>query len=407
MRWPRWIADRLPSRKMDSLELFREIYGARASWSGRVVSTSQALHIATVLCCMRVIAEGVAMLPFKVLRQRGRTTDVASDHPLSRLLAYRPNPVQSPYEFVETLVMHLVLCGNAFVWVPRVGIARAADQLWILDPGWVTVRYEFGAEPTYELRIPGRAPVTLTAADIWHVRGPSWSTYVGLDPVAMAREALGLSMAIEEGQAKLAGSGMRAPGYVAVDGSLTAAQHEQLTAFIAKASGAANADKPLILDRAAKWISTALSNVDAQTLEQRRFQIEEICRYMRVMPLMVGHTTAGTSTYGTVEQLFIAHAVHTLGPWLRRIEMSADAVLLTEADFSAGLYTKFNEKALQRMTAIDQMNFLRAGSEVGILVRNEAREKLDLNPIDGLDVPLTPTTARVGADPEATGDGNA
>ncbi len=392
---------------MDSLDLFREIYGARASWSGRVVSTSQALQSATALCCTRVIAEGVAMLPLKVLLSVGRTTQIARDHALSRLFAYRPNPVQSPYEFVETLVMHLVLCGNAFVWVPRVGIARTPDQLWLLDPGWVTVKYEFGRLPTYELRIPGRAATTVTADDIWHLRGPSWSTYVGLDPVVLAREALGLSMAIEEGQAKLAGSGMRAPGYVSVDGSLSAGQHEQLTAFIAKASGAANADKPLILDRAAKWISTALSNVDAQTLEQRRFQIEEICRYMRVMPLMVGHTAAGTSTYGTVEQLFMAHAVHTLGPWLRRIEMSADAVLLSEEEFRSGYYTKFNEKALQRMTATDQINFLGSATDRGVMTRNEAREALDLNPIDGLDVPLTPTTARVGADPEATGDGNA
>ena len=385
MKLPRWFAEWMPSRKMDTLELWKTVMGGRETWAGRTITVESALRVAAVLGCARVICEGVAMLPWKVYRSLGRGIAPASDHALFPLLAHRPNSVQSAYEFVETMMLHLVLCGGAFVWTPRVGIRRQLDQLWLFDPGWVTVRGEFGSAPSYEVRVPGRQPITLGPDDVWHVRALSWANYFALEPVQLAREALGLGMALEEGQSRLTGRGQRGSGYVAVDGTLTGPQHKQLTEWLAKSAGAANAETPLILDRSAKWVSTSLTNIDAQTLEQRRFQLEEVCRIMRVSPLMVGHTTAGTSTYGTVEQLFIAHDKHTIGPWVRRVELAADARLLSAEDVALGYYTKFNEKALTRMTAADQMAYLDKAVRAGIMSRNEAREKLELNPVDGLD----------------------
>lgn len=384
MRLPRWVNNLLqPSRKMDTLELWKEIYGGRETWAGRTITIDSALRTAAVLGCARVICEGVAMLPWKVYRVQGRNLTAATDHPLYALVAHRPNPVQSSYEFVETMMLHLVLCGGAFVWTPRVGTRRQLDQLWLFDPGWITVKGEFGQSPTYELRLPGRTPVFLQADEVWHVRALSWANYHAMEPVQMAREVLGLGMALEEGQARMVGRGQRGSGYISVDGVLNDNQHKQITAWLERSGGVANADKPLILDRAAKWVGTSLTNIDAQTLEQRRFQIEEVCRIMRVSPLMVGHTTAGTSTYGTVEQLFIAHDKHTIGPWVRRVELAADARLLSVEDVAQGYYTKFNEKALTRMTAVDQMSYLDKAVRAGIMSRNEAREKLELNPIDG------------------------
>jgi HK97 family phage portal protein len=254
----------------------------------------------------------------------------------------------------------------------------------LLEPGWVTVKGGFGELLTYELRIPGREMVVRDAREIWHLRSLAWTNYFAMEPVQMAREALGLGMAIEEGQARLLGRGQRGSGYIAVDGILQG-QHAQLKKWLEDSGGVENSDKPLILDRAAKWVSASLSNIDAQTLEQRRFQVEEICRIMRVSPLMIGHTTAGTSTYGTVEQLFIAHDKHTIGPWVRRLELAADARLMSGEDIAAGFYTKFNEKALTRMTAVDQMSYLEKATRARIMTRNEAREKLELNPVDGGD----------------------
>ena len=293
--------------------------------------------------------------------------------------------------------MHLAFCGNAYVWTPIV--SRRIDEMWLLEPGWVRVRYRWGEAPEYEVRFPDGRFATLGAGEIWHIRGPSWTSYIGLEFVKLARQALGLSMAIEEGQARLQSNGVRMPGYLSLDGVLQGDQYQKLRDWLAKEhEGSQNAGRPMILDRAAKWISTAMTNTDAQTLEQRRLQIEEVCRFMRVLPIMIGHADK-TATYASAEQMFIAHAMYTLGPWARRLEQSADKRLLTPEERAAGYYTKLNEKALQRMTSREQMEYLARGVLTGILTRNESREKLELNPLDGLDEPLAPANTFSGNPP--------
>jgi HK97 family phage portal protein len=215
----------------------------------------------------------------------------------------------------------------------------------------------------------------------------------------VARQALGLSMALERGQATLQAKGVNMPGYLSIDGSLTEEQHKKLTKWMRENhQGADNAGNAMILDKAAKWVQTAMTNADAQVLEQRRFAVEEVCRFMRVLPIMVGHADK-TATYASAEQMFLAHAMYTLGPWARRLEQSANKHLLTPAERAEGLYTKLNEKALLRMSAKDQADVLARYTAGGIMTRNEAREALELNPLDGLDDPLTPMNTVAGDPP--------
>lgn len=394
-------------RKYDTLDLFREIYGGAPSWAGKSVSLEAALKVSAALACGRVIAEGLAMLPFKVFQQIGNSRAVAPSHPLHDKLSTSPNPLQTSFEFVETAGLHLAFTGNAYVWTPRIsvfrngGTHRQVDALYLLEPRWLTVKYRWPDLPTYTVRIDDGRTIELTSADVWHIRGPSWCTYVGLDMLKMAREALGLSMALEEGQAKLQGNGVNMPGYLSVDGSLTEDQQKKLSKWIEEEhAGSSNAGKRMILDRAAKWITTAMTNVDAQTIESRRMQVEEVCRFMRVLPIMIGHSDK-TSTYASAEQMFLAHAMYTLGPWARRIEQSADKWLLTTEDRAAGFYSNLNEKALQRMTAKDQMDYLARGVVGGIFTQNEARETLDLNPLPGADTLLSPANTFSGPPPTA------
>ena len=400
------IASRFGYRKYDSLDLFRDVFGGKRSWAGKDVSLQTALRVSTALACGRVIAEGLAMLPFKVYRAEGRTRAPASQHPLYDKLATAPNPLQTSFEFVETLGLHLAFCGNGYVYAPTIGtvggsIPRQVDVMYLLEPRWVTVKCRWPEPPQYLIRFDDGRTLTLGSAEIWHIRGPSWCTYVGLDALQMAREALGLSMALEEGQAKLQAKGVSMPGYLAVDGTLSEDQHKKLTAWLEREhSGSENAGKSMVLDRAAKWLSTAMTNVDAQVLEQRRFAVEEICRFMRVLPIMVGHSDK-TATYASAEQMFLAHAMYTLGPWCRRIEQSADKWLLTREERAAGYYTNLNEKALQRMTARDQMEYLARGVVGGIFTQNEAREPLDLNPMEGGDTLLSPANTFSGPPPKA------
>jgi len=144
-------------------------------------------------------------------------------------------------------------------------------------------------------------------------------------------------------------------------------------------AGSQNAGKPMILDRAAKWISTSMTGVDAQHLETRKHQIEEICRFFRVMPIMVGYSDKA-ATYASAEQMFLAHVVHTLSPWYQRLEQSIDANLLTEKDRAAGYYANFVEEGLLRGSIETTANMLDKYVNGGLMTPNEGRAKLDMNP---------------------------
>lgn len=387
---------------MDSLQLWKEIYGGNSTWSGKDVTLTTAMQVSTALSCGRVISEGIAMMPWKVLQQRGKVIEPVPAHQLYDKLAVSPNPLQTAFEFQETAGLHLAFCGNAFVWLQKV--SRRVDAMYLLDPKWVTVKFKWPDLPTYSVRTDDGRTFELTSDEVWHLKGPSWSSYVGLEFMKLARQALGLAMAIEEGQSKLQANGVSMPGYFAAEGNLTEDQHKKLKKWIEKdLAGSSNAGTAAIFDRSMKWIATAMSNIDAQVLEQRKFEVEEVCRFMRVLPIMIGHADK-TATYASAEQMFLAHAMYTSGPWARRLEQSADKRLLTPQEREQGYYTKLNEKALLRMSSEVQAKVLTMYTNAGVMARNEARELLDRNPLEGLDEPLTPLNVVAGAPPTVDDD---
>ena len=146
-----------------------------------------------------------------------------------------------------------------------------------------------------------------------------------------------------------------------------------------KFSGSSNAGNTLILDRAAKWQPMQMSGIDAQSIENRRFQIEEICRFARVLPIMVGYSDKAT-TYASAEQMFLHHLVHTLAPWYSRLEQSIDTNLLTEKDRQAGIYSDFVEEGMLRGSAEATKEVILGYVNGGILTPNEGRALLDRNP---------------------------
>jgi HK97 family phage portal protein len=362
------------------------------------------MQVSTALACARVIAEGIAMLPWKVMRETERERKPDRSHWLYDKLSVSPNPIQTAFEFTETMGLHLALCGSAYVWLMY--SRGQVDAMYLIDPKWVTITYKWPEQPTYVIRTEDGRTINLSASDMWHIRGPSWQMYKGLEFLEIAREALGLAIAIEEGQSRLHANGVVMPGYISMEGTLTKEQHAALRGWLEKEhEGATNAGRAMILDHSAKWLNTSMTNSDAQTLEQRYMQVEEVCRFMRVLPIMVGHADK-TATYASSEQMFLAHSMYTSGPWARRLEQSADLRMLTPEERAAGYYTNLNEKAMLRMTALDQIDYLSRGVLSGIFVRNEAREVLDLNPINGLDEPLSPSNMFVGLPPRASASGN-
>lgn len=396
----------------DPLSVWLDLLGSqRRSTSGKTVNLRTAVGVAAAFACGRVISEGVATMPAQIL-QKTTTVDKATgkptvtiledvSNPLTALLSGKPNPVQSPFEFQEMLSMHAVFCGTAYVWTPRV--RGQIDALYPLKPNWVKQTYSWPKPPTYEVTTDEGQRFTLAQSEVWPIRGPAWDMYMGFEFIKVARDALGLAMAIEEGQARAHQRGVKPSGYIAVDGTLNKEQQAKMMDWLEREyTGSENSGRPMVLDRAAKWVQQSLSGVEAQTIETRQLQIEEICRFMRVMPIMVGVSNKG-ATYASSEQLFLAHLVHTLTPWTRRFESSGTAWLLSDADRRAGKYMKYDDRALHRMTAVDTMNYLSKATAGGILTRNEARRELDYNPLPKLDEPLTPVNV-VAGDPPTTAD---
>ena len=390
-------------------DLLREIAGMmRTSHSGKSVTVRTAIEVSTVCACARVIGEGIAQVPLKLMRESadGKTRLPAKDHSLYDILGSRPNEWQTSFEYREMVAMHAVLAGNHYSFINRSN-RSGIMELIPFEPGSVTPKRAEDWTLTYDVRGQNGKVQTFPAKAIWHVRGPSWNSWMGLEAVHLAREAIGLSLATEEQQARMQRNGVKTSGVYSVEGTLKDDQYEALKKWIDKnIGGVENAGKAMLLDRGAKWLNTSMTGIDAQTLETRRYQVEEICRFFRVNPIMVGAESKNT-TYASAQQMFLAHVVHTMAPWWQRIEQSIDTNLLTETDRKAGLYSNFVEEGLLRGSMVETKETLLGYTNGGLMTPNEARAKLDLNPdadpdSDKLRIPANITGAVPAAKQGAT-----
>lgn len=372
------------ARILTSADLADELWRTRVSRSGVSVSWERAIEVSTVLACARVIANGVSQVPFRLFREVDGSRRAASDHPLYQVLYRRPNQWQTSYELRETLMFHVLLTGNAFVFVNRAG--GRVYELIPIEPHRVTVRRRSDYSLVYTVTAETGATQDFEQETIWHIRGMSWDSWMGLDAVRLAREAIGLTISLEQGQAEFQANGAQTSGVLSPKGKLSPERYEHLAKWLDKhLPGGERFGKPLILDDDARYTPLSMSAIDQQLIESRRLQIEEICRAFGVMPIMVGHTDK-TATYASAEQMFLAHVVHTLSPWYQRLEQSADVNLLTEDEIRDGYYTKFTPNALMRGAAKDRGEFyakaLGAGGTKGWATQNEVRAWEEMDRLD-------------------------
>lgn len=377
------------TKGMSSLDLFREIYGGHESQSGVEVTWKTAIEVATVLACVRVIANGISQVPFRVYQDTGAGRSVATAHPLHPVIYRSPNPWQTSFSLRETMMFHVLLTGNAFAWKGMVGSNREVRSLEPIEPRRVTVNRADDGVLSYKVHADDGRVLTFDQSQIWHLRGPSWNSWLGMDATRLARDAIGLSIATENAHADFHKGSARVSGLLSVEDAMGKEKFEFLSAWLDRHSdGGDRAGKPLVMDKAAKWQSFAMTGVDSQHLETRKHQIEEICRGFGVMPIMVGHADK-TATYASAEQMFLAHVVHTLSPWYERIEQSADAHLLSERDRAEGYYTKFTPNALMRGAATDRASYyvsaLGTTQQPGWMTKNEVRALEEMDPVKGGD----------------------
>lgn len=384
------------TKAADPLALFAEIARAgRTSKAGPTVNLETAIRVAAFFACLRVLSQGVAQVPFKLFQdteQNGLTKIVpARTHRVYDLVAAKPNDWQTDFEFRETQMIHAAL-GNSYAW--KNVIRGEIRELILLDPGRMKVEQpdEYSA-PIYSYTGKDGKTVPFPASQIWHLRGPSWSSFLGIEILNIARDVLGLSIALDDSVSGLHKSGVKPTGVYSVDGTLNPTQHADLTKWLKQQ--AADPGAPLILDRGAKWLQTVMTSVDAQTKEMRDQQIPEVCRFMGVSPHMIGHTDK-TSTYASAEQFNIQHVVHTLGPHYVRIEKSADVNLLTRQERQAGYYFKHNANALMRGSTKERGEYfakaLGSGGSPAWMTQDEVRALEEMNPFGGTAAVLPVTT---------------
>lgn len=358
---------------------WRDWIGTLESATGKAVNWRTALQVATVFACCRVIGNGMAQVPFKLMQKNGRKRIPATSHPLYKLLSLKPNDWQTSFEFRQMLSWHIELCGNAYVFISRSSAGKILELI-PLPPGQVTPQRDQNLKITYDVVGLDGTFRTLEKSQIWHLRGPTIDGFHGLDVVKLAREAIGLAMATEESAARLHKNGVQNSGVYAVDATLDKKQYDDLANWIAKQfAGLQNAGKPLILDRGAKFLNTAMSSVDAQSNETRKTQVEQICSFMGVLPIKVGFSDK-TATFASAEEMNRAHREDCLSPRWESFEQSAMINLLTDAELDAGLYLNFTEEGLLRGSAKDTKDVILGYVNGGLMYPNEGRDLLDLNP---------------------------
>lgn len=357
--------------------------------AGISVSRNDAVRVSALFCAIRVIAEGVAQAPVRLLQedfdaQAQRYMRVQRpDLPIHRLLARRPNSWQTPFQFIEYMVTAAVLDGGFLGVKVRDANGEVREIIPVVMGGW-------GVEqtPDYELiyRVADGNKVigTYQQSDVVHFAGPSLDTIEGVNPIDVAREALGLSMAIERQQARMAGRGGLPSGILAFEQGKTPEQISQLKAAWSAKYGVGGEGGVAVLDSAAKFYPMTMTSVDAQHLETRRFQIEEVARLMRVQPIMLMQADKA-ATFASAEQMFRNHVIHTLAPWMTRLEHTLNRDLLTRSS-EQNLRFDMDERALLRGDFADQAEYyakaLGAGGQPAWMTQNEVRIERDMNPVD-------------------------
>lgn len=353
-------------------------------YAGEPVNESSVLAISAAFACVNLVAGTIASLPLMVYRPSGGGRDVASDHPLYRLIHDSPNYDQTALEFWEFACAAIELRGNFHALIERSG-AKIVALTPIYAP--VAPRRERDGSIWYRWSEDGRS-YNMSDRDVFHVRGFGGTPLGGLSTLSVGRNAFSLATAIDRAAGTTFRNGMRPSGVIAYDKFLTPEQRSVAeTRITEKYVGAMNAGRPMILEGGMKWGSLSISPDDAQMLESRGFSVEEVCRFFGVPPHMIGHTSKSTSWGTGLEQQSIGFQRYALRRRLKRIEQAIGKQLLTQEDRTRGIVVEFNLEGLLRGDSAARSNFYASALNNGWMTINEVRALENLPPVPGGDVP--------------------
>jgi len=354
------------------------------STSGKRVNERSAMQMTAVYSCVRILSEAVASLPLHFYEYSGDGSKAkAINHPLYFLLHDEPNPEMSSYTFREVLMTHLLLWGNAYAQIIRNGKGEVI-ALYPLMPDRMNVDRDEKGQIYYEYHMStDDAPtmkgstVKLAAYDVLHIPGLGFDGLVGYSPIAMAKNAIGMAIACEEYGAKFFANGAAPSGVLEHPGTLkdpTRVRESWTQTF----GGSSNSNKVAVLEEGMKYTPISISPEQAQFLETRKFQINEIARIFRVPPHMVGDLEK--SSFSNIEQQSLEFVKYTLDPWVSRWEQAMVRSLLS-AEEKKKYFIKFNVDGLLRGDYQSRMNGYAVARQNGWMSANDIRELENLDKI--------------------------
>jgi len=353
------------------------------STSGKAVTERSAMQMTAVYSCVRILAEAIAGLPLHVYRYNDDGgKEKALDHSLYLLLHDEPNPEMSSFVFRETLMTHLLLWGNAYAQIIRNSKGEVV-ALYPLMPNKMTVDRDENGYLYYQYQcstdeVGGKnETVVLKPSDVLHIPGLGFDGLVGYSPIAMAKNAIGLAIATEEYGAKFFANGAAPSGVLEHPGTIKDPQRVR-EAWQSQFGGSQNSGKIAVLEEGMKYTPISISPEQAQFLETRKFQINEIARIFRVPPHMVGDLEK--SSFSNIEQQSLEFVKYTLDPWVIRWEQSIMRTLLSP-DEKKKYFVKFNLEGLLRGDYQSRMNGYATARQNGWMSANDIRELENLDRI--------------------------
>ena len=352
--------------------------------SGKRVNERTSMQMTAVYSCVRILSEAVASLPLNVYRYTDNGgKEKAIDHSLFHLLHDEPNPEMSSFIFRETLMTHLLLWGNAYAQIIRNGKGEVI-ALYPLMPDRMSVDRDKNGQLYYKYTKNNDDALTmesgsvyLSPSDVLHIPGLGFDGLVGYSPIAMAKNAIGLAIAAEEYGSKFYANGAAPSGILEHPGTLKDPARVR-DSWNATFGGSSNSNKVAVLEEGMKYTPISIAPNEAQFLETRKFQINEIARIFRVPPHMVGDLEK--SSFSNIEQQSLEFVKYTLDPWVIRWEQALYRALLSEEEKKT-VFFKFNVEGLLRGDYASRMNGYATARQNGWMSANDIRELEDLDRI--------------------------
>lgn len=377
-----------------SLSLAEALTLGTSTAAGVTVTPEAAMTSSAVAACVRVIAESIASLPVHIYERSGDGRRRVRDEPLVWMIENEPNRIMSSFTLRETMMAHALVWGNAYAIILRDGAGRPTELLPVVPHG-VRVRKAPAGTLVYDFWIDspaGNIFGSFDQANVIHVPGLAFDGITGISPIRYAARAIGLSIAAETFGAALFGNSSMPAGYIKLAEKLTSEQISRLReSWYSAYGGLANANKTAVLFGGAEFQRISIPPNEAQFLETRRFQVAEIARWYRVPLHMIGDLER--ATFSNIEHQSTDFVVHTLRPWLTRLEQEFNRKLFpsdSETNRPASRYLEFNVDGLLRGDVKTRGDYYVRGRQWGWLSANDIRRLENMEPIENGDVYLSP-----------------